>query len=318
MSDEKSEKQLPDLPGPYKLIEQVGAGGLGRVFKAQVKGTEEIVAIKILHDEMLKRPEILGSFHKELLILSQMKHKNIVSYIEAKWDPPVCYVVTDFVEGWNGYKLLKEIQAFPPLVALCVIVQVLQAVDHLHVHDIIHSDLTPGNILINKQGRVFLTDFGLSLVSDVDSSEGKKFGTPGYFSPEHIRRKALTEASDLYEAGLLLYQLIAGKRLLPNSKNTEEVIEAMKKRDLSQINMPKGNQEKAITAVIRKSISYYRLFRYRNAEDMIHDISVILKAYGVNYPRLAVWQFLSDLNLSDKEFVGKNQPIYGKGKTHVS
>ena len=314
MSEDNSENNLPQLPGPYRLLEQVGAGGLGRVFKAQVKDTHEIVAIKILHDEMLSRPEILGSFHKELLILSQMKHKNIVSYIEAKWDPPICYVVTDYVEGWNGYKLLKEVKSLPPLVALCVLVQILQAVDHLHVHDIIHSDLTPGNILINKQGRAFLTDFGLSLVSDVDSSEGKKFGTPGYFSPEHIRRKALTEASDLYEAGLLLYQLIAGKRLLPNSKDSKLVVAAMKKRDLSQINMPKGSLEKAIVAVIRKSISYYRLFRYRNAEDMIHDISVILKASGVNYPRLAVWQFLSDQNLSDKEFTEKKQPIYGKSK----
>lgn len=312
MSDDNSENILPLLPGPYRLIEQVGAGGLGRVFKAQVKDTHEIVAIKILHDEMLKRPEILGSFHKELLILSQMKHKNIVSYIEAKWDPPICYVVTDYIEGWNGYKLLKEVKNFPPLVALCVLVQVLQAVDHLHVHDIIHSDLTPGNILINKQGRAFLTDFGLSLVSDVDSSEGKKFGTPGYFSPEHIRRKALTEASDLYEAGLLLYQLISGKRLLPNSKDTRMVIAAMKKRDLSQIGMPKGGLEKAILAVIKKSVSYYRLFRYTNAEDMIHDISVILKASGISYPRLAVWQYLSDQNLSDKDFTGKRQPIYGK------
>lgn len=314
MSDDHSEIKLPILPGPYQLLEQVGAGGLGRVFKAQVKGTNEIVAIKILHDEMLKRPEILGSFHKELLILSQMKHKNIVSYIEAKWDPPTCYVVTDYIEGWNGYRLLKEVDSFPPLVALCVLVQILQAVDHLHVHDIIHSDLTPGNILINKQGRVFLTDFGLSLVSDVDSSKGKKFGTPGFFSPEHIRRKALTEASDLYGAGLLLYQLISGKRLLPNSKDNEAVVKAMKKRDLSQLNMPKGNLEKAITSVIKKSISYYRFFRYSNAEDMIHDISVILKAYGVNYPRLAVWQFLSDSNLADKEFTDKKQPIYVKAK----
>jgi serine/threonine-protein kinase len=314
MSDDHSEIKLPKLPGPYQLLEQVGAGGLGRVFKAQVKGTNEIVAIKILHDEMLKRPEILGSFHKELLILSQMKHKNIVSYIEAKWDPPTCYVVTDYIEGWNGYRLLKEVDSLPPLVALCVLVQILQAVDHLHVHDIIHSDLTPGNILINKQGRVFLTDFGLSLVSDVDSSKGKKFGTPGFFSPEHIRRKALTEASDLYGAGLLLYQLISGKRLLPNSKDNEAVVKAMKKRDLSRLNMSKGNLEKAITSVIKKSISYYRFFRYSNAEDMIHDISVILKAYGVNYPRLAVWQFLSDSNLADKEFTDKNQPIYVKAK----
>jgi serine/threonine-protein kinase len=148
----------------------------------------------------------------------------------------------------------------------------------------------------------------------VDSSKGKKFGTPGFFSPEHIRRKALTEASDLYGAGLLLYQLISGKRLLPNSKDNEAVVKAMKKRDLSQLNMPKGNLEKAITSVIKKSISYYRFFRYSNAEDMIHDISVILKAYGVNYPRLAVWQFLSDSNLADKEFTDKKQPIYVKAK----
>ena len=307
-------QNMPRISGPYQLIEQVGAGGLGRVFRAVVRDTGQIVAIKLLHDDMLKKPEVLGSFHKELLILSQMKHKNIVSYIDSKWEPPLCYLVTDFIEGWNGYKILKEVNKFPPLVSLAIMVQILQAVDHLHVHDIIHSDLTPGNILINKVGRVFLTDFGLSLVNEVDSSEGKKFGTPGYFSPEHINRRALTEASDLYESGLLLYQFIIGKRLLPVSKKNIDVIRAMKKRDLGEVKMVPPDLERSILKVLQKSLSYMRFFRYGNAEDMIHDISLILQRYGVNYPRLAVWQYLTESKLTDVPYSGPPQPIHGGSK----
>lgn len=311
MSDQKPDRNnFPTVPHPYQLLELVGAGGLGRVFKAKNLDTSEIVAIKFLHEDMFQRPEVRGAFHKELLILSQMKHKNIVSYREAKWNPPVCFMVTDFIEGWNGYKLLKTVERCPPLVALSIIVQVLQAVDHLHVHDIIHSDLTPGNILIDKEGRVYLTDFGLSLMSDVDSSEGKKFGTPGYYSPEHINGKSILESSDLYGAGLLLYYFIAGKRFLPPSKDRNEVVAVMKSQNLSGMSFKSQRFNRDFTRIQKKSLEYYRFFRYSDAEPMIYDISKLLYESGINYPRHAVWQYLCDMELSDKEFRGKKQYIY--------
>jgi len=311
MAEGNSEKlNFPEVPYPYQLLELVGSGGLGRVFKAKNLHSGDIVAIKFLHDEMFKKPEILGSFHKELLILSQMKHKNIVSYREAKWNPPHCFMVTDFIEGWNGHTLLKKVGKFPPLIAISITLQVLQAVDHLHVHDIIHSDLTPGNILIDKEGRVYLTDFGLSMVSEVDSSEGKKFGTPGYFSPEHINRKKLVEGSDLYAAGLLLYQFIAGVRFLPASKNRHDVVPVMRKRNLSLIHTQSSRFQAYLIKILKNSLSYFQFFRYSDVEPMIYDLSSLLYKSGINYPRHAVWQYLSDLGVSEREFKGKKQNIY--------
>lgn len=296
--------------GNYEIIELVGAGGLGQVYKAKDIGGGKIVAIKFLHDELLSKPHLLGIFHKELLLTSAFDHRNIVTYIDSHFAPPSCFIVNDFVDGWNGSQLSKAVGPIPPAVALAMIVELLQGLDYLHMHDVVHSDLSISNIMINKTGRVLLADFGLSFDQGVESYKDRKFGTPGYVSPEHIARKSLSEESDLYCVGLILYQFIVGKRLLPAEKPSKAVKDAMKARNLSEFNIKSSSLQKEILKILKKSLAYHKFFRYNSAQHMLVDCYKLLLKCGIDHPRNAIWQMLVDKRLGEVPFRRRKQKIY--------
>ena len=184
-------KKLPERLGHYRIVEEVGVGGLGRVFRAIDERTGNTVAVKVLHDKYTHNRKFLGIFHRELLIMAGMHHKHIVGYLDSYFEPPNCYIVTEFVEGWSGHYFLKQVGRVPPLVALSIVIDMMKGIDHLHLHDTIHSDLSASNILIDRSGRVMVTDFGLSCQMDVEDYKNYMIGTPGYYSPEHISEAAI-------------------------------------------------------------------------------------------------------------------------------
>lgn len=294
----------------YEILEMVGSGGLGRVFRAKDLLKNEVVAVKVLHEKFLKKKNLLGIFHKELLISSGLSHRNIVSYVDSHFSPPDCFIVTKFVDGWNGAQFYRQIAKIPPLVAVAVVTDLLKGLDYLHMHDVIHSDLSISNIMIDRTGIVQLTDFGLSFDQGVESYAEKKFGTPGYVSPEHISRKNLTEASDVYCVGLILHALVTGERFLPAGRPVEEVRAAMKKRDLSRVKLKSNTLEGEIRIVLKKALSYYSLFRYESAQEMLIDCFKILAKYKVTKTRAAIWQLLADVEKGRKPFDKEKQDIY--------
>ena len=160
--------QLPIQLGPYRLEEEVGAGGVGRVFRAIDERSGRTVAVKLLHDSLLRDPKRLGHFHRELLIMASFSHRHIVSYLDSYFNPPSCYIVTEFIEGWSGYNLYKKTGRMPPVVSLCILIDILKGIDYLHLHNTIHSDLSAANYLVDMNGRVALTDFGLSIKQEIE------------------------------------------------------------------------------------------------------------------------------------------------------
>src|SRR5688572_25491753 len=106
--------------GPYIIEYEVGAGGLGRVFRSKDPKTGRAVAIKVLHDRYQESRKFLGIFHRELLIVARLKHKHIVEFVDANFDPPNCYIVSEFIDGWSLYKIMRHFGRIPPVVALCI------------------------------------------------------------------------------------------------------------------------------------------------------------------------------------------------------
>lgn len=296
--------------GKYLIDYEVGAGGLGKVYKGIDPDTGQEVAIKVLHDQYQKDRRFLGIFHRELLIVSRLKHKHIVECIDVNYKPPNCYIVSEFIDGWSLYRLTKQLGRVQPLVALSIAIEILQGIDYLHLHDTIHSDLSSPNVLISKKGRVYLTDFGLACSDEVENYKNYMVGTPGYYSPEHITDAPIVPQSDVYCVGLLLFEMITGKKAVEASKERDTVVKSMKNIDFKLIRCNELRMQASIRGICRRALRFHPVFRTRSAEKMILEIYRLLKRYKIKYSRHAVLQALAQAGLV--------QPLPEKYKQDIS
>ena len=303
-------KNYPKKIGPYQLIREVGAGGLGRVFKAIDERSGRSVAVKFLHTKYSTNRRFLGIFHRELLIVSRLKHKHIVNYLDSHFDPPLCFIVTEFVDGWSGYQLLKLTGKLPPLVALSIAMDMLQGIDYLHLHDVVHSDLSAANYLINKEGKVMVTDFGLACEQNIENYKNFVIGTPGYYSPEHLKNTGIVPASDIYAVGLNIYELLTGEKAVKPSTDRRKILASMREIDFSKIICTDRKLEKKLRRFVKRSLQVSTWWRTPSAEAMVIGVYKILKEYGIRYSRHAIKQFLVDKRLSSQSDKLKDQDIY--------
>ena len=310
MSSSRTINKSQIIHNKYQIDKLIGVGGLGRVYKAIQLKTNKTIAIKFLNDHLTHNSEVLGTFHRELLLTSKLHHKNIVGFIDSHFDPPQCYIVSEFVDGWNGHQFTKKVGVVPPLVALAICVDLLQGVDYLHLHDIVHSDISVANIMIGRNGRVYLTDFGFSVDPTIESYLEQTFGTPGFYSPEHITRAKIIPSSDLYCVGLILWRLITGRTPISFSRDPKSVKQAMKKLPYRKLHIPDRRVHAALIKILRKSLSYRPMFRYRSAKHMSYDCYKIISSVGLSYPRAGILQFLIDQKLTQQRFALPHQSIY--------
>ncbi len=288
----------------------MGAGGLGRVFRGIDERTGKTVAIKVLHDKYVNNSKFLGIFHRELLIMAGMHHKHIVGYLDSYFEPPNCYIVTEFIEGWSGHQFLKLVGVIPPLVALSIIIDMMKGIDHLHLHDTVHSDLSSANFLIDRSGRVMVTDFGLSCQLEIEDYKNYMVGTPGYYSPEHISEAKVCPQTDLYCSGLLLYEMISGRKAVPASTDRKAVLAAMKRIPFDRIGITDKNLNAKFTKLLKALLQFNASKRIQTAEHMMFACYEILKAYDIRYARHAIKKFLVDRGLVRGPFAGFDQNIY--------
>lgn len=310
MTQPNTVPQLPVQLGPYRLVQEVGAGGVGRVFRAIDERNGRTVAVKILHDSLLRDPKRLGHFHRELLIMASFNHRNIVSYLDSYFDPPNCYIVTEFIEGWSGYNLYKKTGRMPPIVALCILIDILKGIDYLHLHNTIHSDLSAANYLVETNGRVALTDFGLSIKQEIEDYKNYSLGTPGYYAPEHITGSGITPKTDLYCAGLILYELMVGQKAVPATKDSSKNLANMKKINFGIIQTTDPKMSKKIRALLEKTLAFNPSRRFSAADEMMWAAYEIVKLYNIRFARYAINQYLVDKALVKGSFSGPQQNIY--------
>jgi len=207
------EHDAPLLYSDYVLEQLLGSGGMGKVFRARVKGTQKKVAIKALHKVRQSDERAVSQFIQEAKVLTKLRHANIVRVEGLGRFPGGGYfMVMDYVDGVDLQSRLKT-QQFLIRDALGVIKDVAGAIGHAHNNGIIHCDLKPGNVLQNKCGDVLVTDFGFSfLIAGSAATMGNSIGgTAGFIAPEIIScRSQPTPATDIYSLGVFLWALVTG------------------------------------------------------------------------------------------------------------
>ncbi len=212
------------LNGAFQILQKVGSGGMGAVYKAHQPEMNRMVGIKILHPKLADRKDLVTRFGREARAMSQLSHPNTVRVFHyGELEDGSLYIIMEFLEGKNLNQTVRAEGPFVVTRALPVLIQACGALDEAHKAGIIHRDLKPENIFLVQSGtlRDFakVLDFGLAKVGEqqmrpgsvVLTQEGMVFGTPEFMSPEQAQGKTLTPGSDVYSLACILYEVLTGK-----------------------------------------------------------------------------------------------------------
>jgi serine/threonine protein kinase/tetratricopeptide (TPR) repeat protein len=263
-----------DLLGErYEILELLGEGGMGAVYKARDHELGRFVALKVIRPELASSPAILARFKQELLLAHQVTHKNVIRIYDLAEAEGLKFITMEFIEGMDLRRILLERGKFSPQDAVDIIRQVCLALDAAHGVGVIHRDLKPQNIMQDYQGRVVVMDFGLarSVESEGMTQTGALVGTMEYMSPEQALGQALDQRSDLFAVGLIFFELLTGKMPYKAETALASLLLRSRERAVSAYNLD-PNVPRSLSSIVSKCLERDVNFRYRNVQEILRDL----------------------------------------------
>lgn len=207
----------------YKIVEKIGSGGMGEVYKGLDVMLEREVAIKLLKPELKNRPDIIQRFKDELIALGRLNHSNITTLYQYKFDPEQdkYYMALEFARGEELEAILKKQGVIPWPTAVKYTIELLDGIHHAHSFNVVHRDIKPSNIIITDKNSVKILDFGIARILETArlTQTGQFVGTLHYVSPEQIQGQETGPHTDIYSAGVVLYEMLTGH--IPFEKSTD-------------------------------------------------------------------------------------------------
>ncbi len=208
---------MQDLSGQklsqYELRERLGRGGMAEVYKAYQTGMDRFVAIKVMLGQLSDDEEFVERFRREAQSVGRLRHPNIVQVFDFGIENDVYYMAMEFIEGGNLKAFISQKGKVPPIEAIDILLQLVDALDYAHKADMIHRDVKPANIMFVDEKQIILTDFGIAkILSEAGlTTSGAHVGTPAYMSPEAGRGDTVDARADLYALGIILYEMLTGE-----------------------------------------------------------------------------------------------------------
>jgi WD40 repeat protein/DNA-binding SARP family transcriptional activator len=206
----------------YRLLEQVGEGAFGVVYRATQPQIGREVAIKAVPPELANHPDFVRRFEREAQIVARLEHPHIVPLYDYWREPDAAYLVMRFLRGGSVEQLLLRKEPIEPERAASILDQVAAALSAAHRQGVVHRDVKPGNVLLDEEGNAYLTDFGVALdVGSPERSSGTMIrGTPEYLSPEQVRLDPVSPRTDVYALGIVAYEMLTGVHPFPDTSLT--------------------------------------------------------------------------------------------------
>ncbi|HEU4389102.1 MAG TPA: serine/threonine-protein kinase, partial [Blastocatellia bacterium] len=214
---------IGSVVGNYRLVQQIGEGGMGAVFKGIDLMLEREVAIKVLRPELARQPNIVERFRAEAVTLAKLNHPNIATLHSFFRQGDDYFMVMEFVKGETIDNLIRTHGAIAADRAITLFCQALDGIDHAHKLGIVHRDIKPANMMLADTGSIKVMDFGIARVLGTArmTREGHLIGTIEYMSPEQIRGHDTDTRSDIYSLGILLYEMLTGRVPFNNQSEYE-------------------------------------------------------------------------------------------------
>jgi serine/threonine-protein kinase len=216
------------IVGRYIILDRIGSGSMGRVYKARHHMMDRVVALKIIAPEIASNDRVVARFQREMKLVGRLDHPNVVRAFDADQFQRVLYIVMEYVPGCSLGERLKK-GPIPPLEMVDYATQAAMGLAHAHEQGIVHRDIKPSNILRTDEGRVKILDLGLGVLMEADSSatfataDGIAVGTVDYMSPEQACGREVDGRSDVYGLGCAMYHLMTGKLPFPGSSPIERL-----------------------------------------------------------------------------------------------
>ncbi|BBH19650.1 serine/threonine protein kinase [Paenibacillus baekrokdamisoli] len=276
-----------ELGGRYEIITRIGGGGMALVYKAHDILLNRNVAVKVLRQQFVHDEEFIRRFRREAQSAAALSHPNVVSIYDVGQEDETHYIVMEYVEGHNLNEIIQERAPLQVEEAVRIASQICDALEHAHHNQIIHRDIKPHNILIGKNGRVKVTDFGIAraVTSSTITQTGSVLGSVHYFSPEHAKGVSTGEKSDLYSLGIVLYQMLTGNLPFlgesPISVALKHLQETFEEPRIINPYIPQS-VENIILRAMRKNPNE----RYASADVMLRDLETCLKPDRLMEPKV--------------------------------
>ena len=195
----------------YEIIDKVGSGGMSDVYKAKCHKLNRYVAIKVLKPEFSEDKNFVSKFRVEAQSAAGLSHPNIVNVFDVGEDNGIYYIVMELIEGITLKKYIERKGKLPVKEAVSILIQVAQGIEAAHNNHIIHRDIKPQNIIISKEGKVKVTDFGIARAASTNTISSNAMGSVHYISPEQAKGGFIDEKSDIYSLGITLYEMVTGR-----------------------------------------------------------------------------------------------------------
>lgn len=260
--------------GKYKILDAIGSGGFGSVYLAKDTWIDKPVAIKIPH----KQGEDVEKLLKEPRLLAAMDHPNIVTVITAEKSSNLFYIVMEYVDGMSLEQYLRKHQILKLPRALEQFLEICAALEYAHGRKIIHRDIRPANVLMSKDGRLKVTDFGTSRFLLDHKFASTRVGSPPYMAPEHFSGRA-TLQSDIYSMGILMYECLTGKLPFfdPSPQKMAQLAREGNARSAHHIN-PEIPLE--CSQIIHRAMHPALSSRYATVTELVSDLRRALRQFG--------------------------------------
>jgi serine/threonine protein kinase len=267
------------IPG-YQLLEKLGQGSMGTVFKARQLSMDRLVAIKVLNANLAANKDFIEKFEREAHLAAKFSSNNVVQAIDVGKAGSINYFVMEYVEGFTIKDELVKGKIYQEREAVDIVLQIAQALQHAHRRNLIHRDIKPANIIITREGIAKLADLGMARGTGdqalVKAEKGMVFGTPYYMAPEQIRgRGDVDSRADIYSLGATLYHMVTGKPPFPYS-TVGDVLRAHLEEDLTPPDHLNTKLSAGVGEVVEFMMAKERKRRYASPDELIVDLECLL------------------------------------------
>ena len=265
--------------GRFQIIEELGKGGMGKVYKAHDTEIKEKVALKLLKKEIASDHKTIERFRNEIRLARKISHKNVGRMFDINRADEKYFITMEYVEGQDLKGLIRQSKHLAVDTSIRIAQQICEGLSEAHRLGVVHRDLKPGNIMIDKEGNARIMDFGIARAikekGEELTGEGVMIGTPVYMSPEQAEAKGVDERSDIYSLGVILYEMLTGR--YPYEGDTSLII-AMKNRGEKPIDPGELNPEipERLSCLILKCLERKKEDRFQTVNKIRSELSEVL------------------------------------------
>ncbi len=265
--------------GRYQILKELGKGAMGVVYQAHDPQIDRVVALKILRQERVISEDFVQRFIKEAKAIGRLSHANIVTVYDVGQDHETIYIAMEYLEGRPLDEVIKENDlSFEEIISIGI--QVAETLEYAHKKGIIHRDIKPANIMLGPDGQVKITDFGIARIEDLSATQqtmaGEILGTPIYMSPEQATGQTVDGRSDLYSLGVILYELIVGKRPFQGA-NLAVIFRAITQDTPAAPAMVRNSVSQALSDMIMKGLEKTPDKRFQDGKAMAGALKACLE-----------------------------------------